>query len=169
MNVGCPGGALLNSCLIKGDFKMTQLTRFDTAALNRALIGFDNLFDTFETRFAHQISNNYPPYNIEKCGENQYNIVVAVAGFSKEEVAVEIEGDQLTIRGEKAINATDAEHQVEYLHRGLAFRDFERRFTLAEHMEIKSAEIKNGVLTIQIDRIVPEAYLPRKIEVTEVK
>jgi molecular chaperone IbpA len=148
---------------------MTQLTRFDTAALNRALIGFDNLFDTFETRFAHQISNNYPPYNIEKSGENQYNIVVAVAGFGKDEVAVEVEGDQLTIRGEKAINANEGEYQVEYLHRGLAFRDFERRFTLAEHMEIKSAEIKDGVLTIQIERIVPEALLPRKIEVKEVK
>jgi molecular chaperone IbpA len=159
-----------HSCLIKGDLKMTtQLVRFDTASLNRALIGFDNLFDTFETRFAHQISNNYPPYNIEKFGENKYNIVVAVAGFNKDEVAVEVEGDQLTIRGVKAIDATAGEYEVEYLHRGLAFRDFERRFTLAEHMEIKSAEIKEGVLTIEIERIVPEALLPRRIEVKEVK
>lgn len=142
---------------------MTQVVRFDTNALNRALIGFDQLFDTFETRFANQISNNYPPYNIEKHGENQYNIVVAVAGFDKEEVSVEVEGDQLTIRGEKSLNAEV--NEVEYLHRGLAFRDFERRFTLAEHMEIKSAEIKDGLLTIQIERIVPEALLPRKIEV----
>lgn len=148
---------------------MNQLTRFDTNALNRALIGFDQLFDTFESRFAHQISNNYPPYNIEKSGENSYTIVVAVAGFDKSEVTVEVEGDQLTIRGEKAIDATTAEQPVEYLHRGLAFRDFERRFTLAEHMEVKDAEIKNGILTIKIDRIIPEALQARKIEVKEVK
>ena len=148
---------------------MTQVVRFDTNALNRALIGFDQLFDTFETRFAHQISNNYPPYNIEKKGENLYNIVVAVAGFSKDEVAVEVEGDQLTIRGEKALTAEVADSQIEYLHRGLAFRDFERRFTLAEHMEIKSAEIKDGLLSIEIERLIPESMLPRKIEVKEVK
>ncbi len=148
---------------------MNQLARFDTNALNRALIGFDQLFDTFESRFANQISNNYPPYNIEKSGENSYTIVVAVAGFDKNEVTVEVEGDQLTIRGEKAIDASAAEQPVEYLHRGLAFRDFERRFTLAEHMEIKDAEIKNGILTIKIDRIVPEALQARKIEVKEVK
>jgi molecular chaperone IbpA len=146
---------------------MTQLTRFDVNALNRALIGFDQMFDTFETRFANQISNNYPPYNIEKKGENLYNIIVAVAGFGKDEVAVEVEGDQLTIKGEKSLTAEV--NETEYLHRGLAFRDFERRFTLAEHMEIKSAEIKDGLLTIQIERIVPEALLPRKIEVKEVK
>jgi molecular chaperone IbpA len=145
---------------------MTQLSRFDTASLNRALIGFDQLFDTFESRFANQLSTNYPPYNIEKVGENLYDIVVAVAGFSKEEVSVEIEGDQLTIRGGKAISA---DPQPEYLHRGLAFRDFERRFTLADHIEIVKAEIKNGLLLIQLERKIPEALLPRKINVIEVK
>lgn len=146
---------------------MTQaLTRFDTASLNRALIGFDQLFDTFESRFANQLTNNYPPYNIEKISENVYDIVVAIAGFDKEEVSVEIEGDQLTIRGEKSVS-TDP--QPEYLHRGLAFRDFERRFTLADHMEVVKAEIKNGLLMIQIERKVPEELLPRKIEVVEVK
>lgn len=146
---------------------MTQaLTRFDTASLNRALIGFDQLFDTFESRFANQLTNNYPPYNIEKISENVYDIVLAIAGFDKEEVSVEIEGDQLTIRGEKSVS-TDP--QPEYLHRGLAFRDFERRFTLADHMEVVKAEIKNGLLMIQIERKVPEELLPRKIEVVEVK
>lgn len=148
---------------------MTQLTRFDTAALNRALVGFDRLFDTFDARFANQISNNYPPYNVEKSGENSYTIVLAVAGFDKNEVTVEVEGDQLAIRGEKAINATTEVETIEYLHRGLAFRDFERRFTLAEHMEVKDAEIKNGLLTIKIERIIPEALQARKIEVKEVK
>jgi molecular chaperone IbpA len=143
-----------------------NLTRFDTNALNRALIGFDQLFDTFETRFANQLTNNYPPYNIEKVSENLYDIVIAVAGFEKNEVNVEIEGGQLTIRGQKTVAES---HAPEYLHRGLGFRDFERRFTLAEHMEVIKAEIKNGLLSIQIERKVPEALLPRQIEVVEVK
>jgi len=100
-----------------------NLTRFDTNALNRALIGFDQLFE-------------------------------------------EIEGGQLTIRGQKTVAES---HAPEYLHRGLGFRDFERRFTLAEHMEVIKAEIKNGLLSIQIERKVPEALLPRQIEVVEVK
>ncbi len=145
---------------------MTQLTRFDAAALNRALIGFDQLFDTFESRFANQLSNNYPPYNIEKVSENLYDIVIAVAGFEKSEVTVEVEGDQLMIRGEKAVSA---DPQPEYLHRGLAFRDFERRFTLADHMEVVKAEIKNGVLLVQIERRIPEALKARKIDIEEIK
>lgn len=142
------------------------LTRFDTNALNRALIGFDTLFDDFEARFANQISQNYPPYNIEKIAENLYDIVVAVAGFGKEEITVEIEGDQLTIRGEKSVSA---DPQPEYLHRGLAFRDFERRFTLADHMEVVKAEIKNGLLVVRLERIVPEAMKARKIDILEIK
>lgn len=145
---------------------MNALTRFDTQALNRALVGFDRIFDNFETRFANQINQNYPPYNIEKVGENLYEIVVAVAGFEKSEITVEVEGDQLLIKGQKTI---DQESTPEYLHRGLAFRDFERRFTLAEYMEILKAEIKNGLLLVQIERKVPEAMLPRVIEVVEVK
>lgn len=145
---------------------MNAITRFDTQALNRALVGFDRIFDNFETRFANQINQNYPPYNIEKVAENLYDIVIAVAGFSKEEVTVEIDQDQLIVRGEKS---TAQEATSEYLHRGLAFRDFERRFTLAEHMEVIKAETKNGLLMIQIERRVPEALLPRKIEVIEIK
>lgn len=145
---------------------MNQLVRFDTSALNRAFVGFDRLFDDFESRFANQISNNYPPYNIEKVAENTYDIVIAVAGFAKHEVTVEVDQDQLVIRGEKARTADSA---TEYLHRGLAFRDFERRFTLAEHMEVIKAETKDGLLKIQLERKVPEALLPRKIEVKQLK
>lgn len=145
---------------------MTQLTRFDPSALNRALIGFDQLFDTFESRFANQLATNYPPYNIEKISENLYDIVIAVAGFEKSEVTVEVEGDQLTIRGEKSVSA---DPQPEYLHRGLAFRDFERRFTLADHMEVVKAEIKNGLLLVQLERRLPEALKARKIEIKEIK
>ncbi len=144
---------------------MNALTRFDTQALNRALVGFDRIFDNFETRFANQINNNYPPYNIVKTGEHTYSIEIAVAGFSRDEIAVEIDQDQLIIRGQK----TQQDDGAEYLHRGLAYRDFERRYTLAEHMEVVKAETKNGLLMIEIERKVPEALLPRKIEVLEVK
>jgi molecular chaperone IbpA len=149
---------------------MNALARFDTSALNqlnRALVGFDRIFNDMESRYVNQVNTNYPPYNIEKVGENLYDIVVAVAGFEKKEITVEVDQDQLIIRGEKHYDGQ--EPAPEYLHRGLAFRDFERRFTLAEHMEIVKAEIKNGLLLVQIERRVPEALLPRKIDIIEVK
>jgi molecular chaperone IbpA len=145
---------------------MTQLARFDTTALNRALVGFDRIFDDMERRFANQVSQNYPPYNIEKIAENRYDIVMAVAGFSKSEITVQVEHDHLTIKGEKI----DTQDPIpEYLYRGLALRDFDRTFTLAEHMKVIKAEIKDGLLLIQIVREIPEEKKPRLIEVVEVK
>ena len=120
---------------------MNQLVRFDTSALNslnRALVGFDQIFNDFDKRFANQISNNYPPYNVVKKGEDNYEIQIAVSGFEKSEVTVEVNRDQLTIKGEHADTVVD---DVEYLHRGLASRDFTRSFTLAEHMEIGRAHV----------------------------
>lgn len=145
---------------------MTQLQRFDTAALNRALVGFDRIFDDMERRFANSVTTNYPPYNISKVEENVYEIDLAVTGFAKDEIEVRVEGDQLVIIGRR--NKED-EVTVEFLHRGLAFRDFERTFTLADHMKIRSAEIKNGVLTIRIEREIPEEMKPRVIDIIEVK
>jgi molecular chaperone IbpA len=138
-----------------------QLVRFDTNALNRALLGFDNLFDNFEQRFANQINNNYPPYNILKHGEDTYQLEIAVTGFDKSEITVEIDQDQLVVKGErKAVE--DAE--TEYLHRGLAARSFTRSWTLAEHMIVGEGRIKNGVLTIELTREVPEALKPRVLK-----
>jgi len=141
---------------------MNQLARFDTQALNRALVGFDRIFNDMEARYANQ-ANNYPPYNIVKSGDNSYVIEIAVAGFDKNEVTIEVDQDQLIVRGEKLQQETSPE----YLHRGLALRDFERRFTLAEHMEVEKAETRNGLLMIHIERRVPEALLPRKIEILD--
>lgn len=145
---------------------MTQLTRFDTQALNRALVGFDRIFDDMERRFANQVTNNYPPYNICRLQENLYEIEMAVTGFEKSEITVTVEQEKLSIVGQRT---RDVDASVEFLHRGLALRDFERTFTLAEHMKIVSAEIKNGILTIQIERIVPEELKPRVIDIVEVK
>ena len=145
---------------------MTQLSRFDAAALNRALVGFDRIFDDMERRFANQLSTNYPPYNIAKVGENLYDIAIAVTGFEKDEISVTVESNELTVRGERKVSE---QPEPEYLHRGLALRDFERTFTLAEHMKVVKAEIKNGILLIQIMREIPEEKKPRVIDIVEVK
>lgn len=141
-----------------------QLSRLDT--LSRALVGFDTMFDQMERRFANQVSNNYPPFNIIKWNEDQYEIQIAITGFEKEEIQVEVERNQLSVFGEsKEMSLGDAM----YLHRGLATRDFEKTFTLAEHMEVKLAETKNGMLKIQLFRNVPESQKPRIIDIVEIK
>lgn len=146
---------------------MNALTRFDTQALNRALIGFDRMFDTFETRFSNQLNSNYPPYNIVKSDDDHYVIEVAVAGFNRKEIAVEIEQDQLTIKGEHAKD--NEEDTTQYLHRGLSARGFTRQFALAEHMVVKGATIQDGILRVQLERIIPEEKKPRLIDIVEVK
>jgi molecular chaperone IbpA len=143
---------------------MNQLVRFDTAALanlNRALIGFDTFFENFENRFANQINNNYPPHNILKHDEDTYEIQIAVTGFEPEEISVQVDQNQLIIKGESSKDAED----VNYLHRGLAQRDFTRVFALAEHIEVGEAKIKNGVLKVEVTRVVPEALKPRVLKI----
>jgi molecular chaperone IbpA len=124
------------------------------------------MFDTLERRFQNQLTTNYPPFNVVKWSEDSYEIQLAVTGFEKNEIAVEVEQSQLTIRGESKIEGSD---ETVYLHRGLATRDFEKTFTLAEHMEVKGAEIKNGMLMIKIIRNLPESAKPRVIDIVEIK
>jgi molecular chaperone IbpA len=140
------------------------LTRLD--ALNRALIGFDTMFDTMERRFASQVSNNYPPHNIIKTDENQYEIQVAVTGFEKNEISVTVENNVLVVRGE---SQAEEDLTIQYLHRGLASRDFNREFPLAEHIEVVGAEIKNGMLIVKLIRNIPESAKPKIIDIVEVK
>ncbi len=139
---------------------MNQLVRFDTNALNRALIGFDRIFNDFENR-AHQSTTNYPPYNVIKHNDDSFEIEVAVAGFNREDITIEVDQGQLRIRGQHT--AQESEHQ--YLHRGLAARDFERTFTLAEHIIVGDAELTNGILSVKLTREVPEALKPRVIAI----
>jgi molecular chaperone IbpA len=139
---------------------MNALTRFDTTALNqlnRALVGFDRMF-------AEKLALNqpYPPYNIIKKGENDYEIEIAVAGFNLEEIEVEVTQNVLVIKGERK---REEEAEVEYIHRGLAYRNFEKSLTLAENMEVGTATINEGILRIAVTRIVPEALKPRKVQV----
>jgi molecular chaperone IbpA len=141
---------------------MTQLVRFDTNALNRALLGFDTMFNDFENRFGNQLKDNYPPYNIVKHDDSTYEIEIAVTGFAKDEVTVEIDQNQLIVKG---VRSKDSDVTAEFLHRGLAFRDFTRSWTLAEHMEVGEGTIKNGVLTIELKRVVPESLKPRVLKI----
>lgn len=140
---------------------MNQLTRFDTSALNRALIGFDRLFDDMERRYANSTQTNYPPYNVVKHDEDHFEIEVAVAGFDKEDVTIEVDQNLLTIKGQRQ-KEDDAS---KYVYRGLAARDFERSFTLADYMEVGDAELTNGILRVKLTRIVPDALKPRLIAI----
>ncbi len=143
------------------------LARFDTQALAKALVGFDRMFDTFESRFANQLSTNYPPHNIIKTSDYNYVIEIAVAGFKKSEIHVEVEQDMLTVRGSSETPNESTTRQ--YLYRGLSSRDFERSWQLAEHMVVKGAEIRDGVLSISLDYVIPEEKKARIIDVVEVK
>lgn len=136
---------------------MTNLRTVDQVTftnLNKALIGFDQLFN------ARLQTSNYPPYNIVKLDEENYAIELAVSGFSKEEISVDINKAQLTISGTKL-----KKPEWEYLHRGLAYRDFEQTFALAEYMEVISAEVIDGLLIIQLERVIPESLKPRRIAI----
>jgi molecular chaperone IbpA len=143
-----------------------QLTRLD--AINRALIGFDTMFDQMERRYSNNVSTNYPPHNILKTGENTYEIQIAVTGFEKSEITVQVESNILTVVGEGSESIRHEDPDVVYLHRGLATRDFAREFPLAEHIEVTGAEIKNGMLIVNLVRNIPESAKPRVIDIVKV-
>ena len=143
------------------------LQRID--AINRALIGFDTMFDQMERRYGNSINNNYPPHNILKTGENQYEIQIAVTGFEKSEISVTVESNVLTVTGEGQESVRHEDPEVVYLHRGLATRDFAKEFPLAEHIEVVGAETKNGMLTIKLVRNVPESAKPKIIDIVDIK
>ena len=143
-----------------------QLTKLD--AINRALIGFDTMFDQMERRYSNSVSTNYPPHNILKTGENTYEIQIAVTGFEKSEITVQVESNILTVVGEGSESIRHEDPDVVYLHRGLATRDFAREFPLAEHIEVTGAEIKNGMLIVNLVRNIPESAKPRVIDIVKV-
>lgn len=140
-----------------------QLRTLDANALanlNRALIGFDRIFNNIEAR-AFNGNSNYPPYNVLKYDEHNYEIEIAVAGFDKEDITVEVDQDQLIIKGHRS----KEDNSELYIHRGLAARDFERAFTLPQYMEVGEVELTNGILHVKLTLIIPEALKPRRIEV----
>jgi molecular chaperone IbpA len=134
---------------------------FDFAPLYRSVVGFDRLADLLEAASAETASSGYPPYNIERTGENEYRIEIAVAGFRAEELNVGVKENLLTVQGRKAAN----DEARQYLHRGLAERNFERRFQLADYVVVTDANLQDGLLQIALKRELPEALKPRRIEI----
>ena len=135
-------------------------TAYDFSPLFRSSVGFDRIFDLLENATRVQAIDNWPPYNIEKVGEDQYRISMAVAGFSPNELNLTSQPNWLVVSGQK-----QGEESTQYLHRGIATRSFERRFELADHVKVKDARLDNGLLTIELVREVPEEMRPRRIEV----
>lgn len=135
---------------------------FDLAPFYRSTIGFDRLFSLLDQ--ASDNSPGYPPYNIERTGENAYRISVAVSGFSEPELSIVAKENTLTIKGEKSANE-NTEGQSEVLYRGIAARAFERVFQLADHVQVKNASLENGLLHVDLVREIPEAKKPRSIPI----
>lgn len=139
------------------------MRRFDMTPLYRATVGFDQIADLMDRALASDMSqNSYPPYNIEKTKDDAWRISIAVAGFSENDLAIELKERSLIVTAKKA----DEETERTYLHRGIATRAFERRFHLADHVKVTGASHVDGMLHIDLMREVPEALKPRQIEIT---
>ncbi|EBA13237.1 Hsp20 family protein [Roseobacter sp. CCS2] len=136
---------------------------FDLTPLYRATVGFDQVADLMDRALANDVGqNSYPPYNIEKTDDDAWRISIAVAGFSDDDLAIEVKDRSLQVTGRKAADETERN----YLHRGIATRAFERRFHLADHVRVTGAAHENGMLHIDLMREVPEALKPRRIEIS---
>ena len=143
----------------------TYITTFDLPTIHRHAVGFDRLFQELSRTFASsKTDGNYPPHNIVQLDESNYQIEVAVAGFAENEIDLELTDNMLTVRGEQA-----KKDDVTYLHKGIGTRNFIRVFPLGEYVEIRSATVKNGILTIALEIVVPEDKQSKKIALTFVK
>ncbi|WP_256832050.1 Hsp20 family protein [Pseudomonas sp. Pse1] len=136
-------------------------TAFSLAPLFRSSVGFDRFNDLFETALRNEPGSSYPPYNVEKHGDDQYRIVVAAAGFQEEDLELQVEKGVLTISGGKREN----NDSITFLHQGIAQRAFKLSFRLADHIEIKAADLRNGLLSIDLLRIVPEEAKAKRIPI----
>jgi molecular chaperone IbpA len=135
---------------------------FDYSPFYRASVGYDRVFDLLDSVAGQAGSNGYPPYNIEKSGDNAYKIVMAVAGFAESELNVTQKENELLVGGQATANG---ENEKQFLYRGIAGRNFERRFQLADHVKVVGAKLTNGLLTIELQREIPEEKKPRTISI----
>ena len=140
---------------------MTRLTTLNLPDFYKATIGFDRLFDDLTTTFASNTSGGYPPYNIVKVSDSSYSISLAVAGFDKDEIKVEQDGNQLSIKAEKK----DSKEEIEYLYKGIGTRNFRREFSLADYVEVKSSKLDNGILVVTLEQNIPDEKKPRSIKI----
>jgi molecular chaperone IbpA len=139
------------------------MRHFDLSPLYRSTVGFDRLFNMLDSTGVETNGQTYPPYNIERTGENAYRVTMAVAGFSKNDIDIEARENVLTVKAEKPEDT--AEDKREMLYQGIAARAFERRFQIADHVQVTGASLENGLLHIDLVRELPEAMKPRKIAI----
>lgn len=137
-------------------------TNFDFSPYRRSTVGFDRLFDLLEAGLRSDGAEGFPPFDMIREGEDAYRITLAVAGFRRDEIEVVAQQNQLVISGKRS----DDDGDREYLHRGIAARAFERRFQLADFVEVGAATFENGLLSIELKRVLPEAMKPRRIEIS---
>lgn len=142
---------------------MTRITSFDLAPLYRNSVGVDRLFDRITKQLETATQGNYPPYDIVRTGDESYEIRVAVAGFKPSEIEIEFHEGVLT-----ATSKRSEQLEVEYLHHGISNRDFVRTWNLAEYVEVRDARFQDGILTIGLERVVPESQKPKKIAINYV-
>jgi len=136
---------------------------FDFAPFRRSTVGFDRLFDMLETSGMGQTQENYPPFDLLRTGENAFRIELAVAGFKPEEIDITAQQNVLIVSGKK--NDESEDRDSDFIYRGIATRSFERRFALADHIQVRGADLKDGLLAIDLVREIPEAMRPRKIDI----
>ena len=141
-----------------------RLTTLDLPHFHRATIGFDQMFNELERQFANSPNGNgYPPYNIAQINEDEYMISLAVAGFGMDNLSIEKDGKMLRIEG----SAPKGDDEVNYLHKGIGGRNFQREFTLADHVEVESAGLELGMLNVHLKRNIPEELQPKKIKIVD--
>jgi molecular chaperone IbpA len=146
---------------------MTMTTAFSLAPLFRHSVGFDRFNDLFESAARNEAGSSYPPYNVEKHGDDHYRIVVAAAGFQEDDLDLQVEKGVLTVSGGKRDAGNAA--AVTYLHQGIAQRAFKLSFRLADHIEVKSAGLANGLLSVDLLRVVPEEAKAKRIPINSDK
>ncbi len=136
---------------------------FDFAPFRRSTVGFDRLFDMLENSSMGQAQENYPPFDLIKKGDNDYCIQLAVAGFKPDEIDITAQQNVLIVSGRKS--EEESQKDGDFIYRGIANRSFERRFALADHIQVKGADLKDGMLAIELVREIPEAMKPKKINI----
>jgi len=136
------------------------MSRLDFTPYRRTTVGFDRLFDLLESQVRNNSGDNYPPFNVERRGEDEYRITIAVAGFRPDEIEITAQQNQLLVTGRK--NGND---EGQFIHRGIATRAFERRFALGDYVQVRAADLRDGLLSIELVREIPEAMKPRKISI----
>ena len=144
------------------------MRNIDLSPLYRSFIGFDHLASMIDSASKNEKQTTYPPYNIELLAEDKYRITMAVAGFAKDEVSIEVQENTLQVIGVKAVKeSADSTNKEErkFLHKGISERSFERKFQLGDHVKVLTADLENGLLHVDLERVVPESKKPRKIEI----